>query len=197
MGGGKKDGFVEDKLVKFQRKETDESCTNKAAFNVLNKRTPGIESMLPYMLCLMIKFLEMWMGKSGEKYEPTGRGIQRGQSSHILHENLMVDPRIDFRAPATTKNVDINSKVQDQQADPLDKLQEGQFQAEIYVMDKVKTDEEIGVSIDHTQIANHSAHNHSGSPQLLNNKATLTLSKKKRDALKKKQISKEKKRSWE
>lgn len=58
---------------------------------------------------------------------------------------------------------------------------------------KVQIDEVTGISMDYTQAANHNLNNQSESPQVLNNKFTRALSKKKRVALKKKENMEEKK----
>ncbi|KAH0738278.1 hypothetical protein KY290_036983 [Solanum tuberosum] len=62
---------------------------------------------------------EVMVGMDGGIQEETTNrqeGVSKGRElSHVMHENL-IDPKTDPRAPATSKNADIQSQLQEQTA---------------------------------------------------------------------------------
>ncbi|XP_055835237.1 uncharacterized protein LOC129903717 [Solanum dulcamara] len=99
-----------------------------------HEHQPGIDSMLPIphgspssfnVLNVLTAAAEVVNGgeDGGIQEKPTNlqEGVSRGGVvSHVLHENLMVDPRNDFRAPATTSHIQHSSSQHVNKRDSVD-----------------------------------------------------------------------------
>jgi len=191
-------------------KDNTESFPGKAD-DGQNQQNAGIDSMLHFINYLSdLSDKEVMGGMDGGIQEETTNlqeGVSKGRElSHVMHENL-IDPKTDPRAPATSKNADIQSQLQEQtddtigiekatKDDMLDTVEreediEGTPSEDPTISTSVNVPKQSSMqqrsTYQPTQNDGSKQQTQRKSPQMLNNKSTLALSKKKRDAIKMKQ----------
>ncbi|XP_055800395.1 uncharacterized protein LOC129869818 [Solanum dulcamara] len=163
----------------FKRKGTSKPAEKHTDVECNNAKDPGTDSVLPYphgspnsfnvLNNIAVVAEEVYGGEEGGVQE-TPTNLQEGETRG--REHLLVDHRRDSTAPATTFSAAIRSNRKVQQED-VQQVSEDMLQINV-------TDKEDAKS------PKSSEQNQGAVAQLMNNKSTLSLSKKKRDAIKKK-----------
>ncbi|KAH0639745.1 hypothetical protein KY285_036331 [Solanum tuberosum] len=177
------------------RKDNSESFQGKADENQQNAGIDSILHFINYLSDLSDK--EVMGGMDGGIQEETTNlqeGVSRGRKlSHVMHETL-----IDPRAPTTSKNVDPVSATKDDMLDTVEREEdiEGTPSEDPTISTSVNAPKQSSMqqrsTYQPTQNDGSKQQRQRKSPQMLNNKSTLALSKKNIDAIKKKQAMEEK-----
>lgn len=100
-----------------------ENVGNREAQNKKSKDKSGIDSMLPkpqdlpnnsFYVLADYKVVGGKVDRNKELHTNLQEGVTRGRDqSHVLHGNLMADPRLDCTAPATTHQCNQHEQTQD------------------------------------------------------------------------------------